>query len=239
MPIEGLLTPMAYGPAGNACYAICLAPPGPSVQDRSRPWPEAELLELRASPGCPRARATAGPRHDPSWHPARQRIPECAGPVGRARHRLGRRRRRWRSRHCSSRLIRRCACLPGAATAASPTMSMRSACCCCAWRSAVRRWRSATTRRSCAASWSSGPTPRWRAMSGCRRSSATWCAACWPRTRSIGRRRLCCSTRQARVAVVLRRDRRGGRSGPSLWRAARSGTRGRWPMPWRWSLSRG
>ena len=45
MPIEGLLTPMAYGPAGNVGYAISLAPPGPSVQDRSRPWPEAELLE--------------------------------------------------------------------------------------------------------------------------------------------------------------------------------------------------
>ena len=39
MPIEGLLTPMAYGPARNVGYAISLAPPGPSVQDRSRPWP--------------------------------------------------------------------------------------------------------------------------------------------------------------------------------------------------------
>jgi eukaryotic-like serine/threonine-protein kinase len=45
MPIECLLTPLAYGPAGNVGYAISLAPPGPSVQDRSRPWPEAELLE--------------------------------------------------------------------------------------------------------------------------------------------------------------------------------------------------
>ncbi|HET6194766.1 MAG TPA: hypothetical protein VFE12_03385, partial [Acetobacteraceae bacterium] len=31
-PIEGLLTPLAHGPAGNTCYAICLAPPGPSVK---------------------------------------------------------------------------------------------------------------------------------------------------------------------------------------------------------------
>src|SRR5271169_1934784 len=37
-PIEGLLTPVAYGPVGDACYAICLAPPGPSVQNRQRPW---------------------------------------------------------------------------------------------------------------------------------------------------------------------------------------------------------
>jgi eukaryotic-like serine/threonine-protein kinase len=44
-PIEGLLTPLAHGPIGNACYAVCLAPPGPAVQSRQRPWPEAELLQ--------------------------------------------------------------------------------------------------------------------------------------------------------------------------------------------------
>ncbi len=49
-PIEGLLTPVAYGPAGNSCYAICLAPPGPSVQARSRPWTEAELLDCVLRP---------------------------------------------------------------------------------------------------------------------------------------------------------------------------------------------
>ncbi len=43
-PIEGLLTPVAYGQVREACYAICLAPTGPSVQARRRPWPEAELL---------------------------------------------------------------------------------------------------------------------------------------------------------------------------------------------------
>jgi hypothetical protein len=43
-PIEGLLTPVALGAAGNGCYAICLAPPGPSLKSRSRPWSEAELL---------------------------------------------------------------------------------------------------------------------------------------------------------------------------------------------------
>jgi eukaryotic-like serine/threonine-protein kinase len=51
-PIEGLLTPLAYGSMGDACYAICLAPPGPSVQSRSRPWPEAELLECVLRPAA-------------------------------------------------------------------------------------------------------------------------------------------------------------------------------------------
>ncbi len=169
------------------CYAICLAPPGASLLGRSRPWPEAELLECVLRPVAHVLEHLQCARHDASRHPARQRVPEprrvsrsCWAPPGP-------RRRRWRSRRCSSRPIRRCACRPAAATAASPTMSMRSACCCCAWRSAARRWRSSTMRRSCAASWSWGPTPRWPATSGCRRSSAIWCAACWPRTRSIGR----------------------------------------------------
>jgi hypothetical protein len=43
-PVEGLLTPVSYGPVGNNCFLICLAPPGPSVQSRPRPWSEAELL---------------------------------------------------------------------------------------------------------------------------------------------------------------------------------------------------
>lgn len=43
-PIEGLLTPLAYGSSGDARYAICLAPPGPAVQTRTRPWTEPELL---------------------------------------------------------------------------------------------------------------------------------------------------------------------------------------------------
>ena len=51
-PIEGLLTPVAYGPMGDGCYAICTAPPGPSVQGRSRPWPEAELLECVLRPAA-------------------------------------------------------------------------------------------------------------------------------------------------------------------------------------------
>ena len=51
-PIEGLLTPVAYGPMGDACYAICPAPPGPSVQSRSRPWSEAELLECVLRPAA-------------------------------------------------------------------------------------------------------------------------------------------------------------------------------------------
>jgi hypothetical protein len=51
-PIEGLLTPVAYGPASDSCYAICTAPPGPSVQSRPRPWPEAELLECVLRPAA-------------------------------------------------------------------------------------------------------------------------------------------------------------------------------------------
>lgn len=51
-PIEGLLTPLAHGPAGNTCYAICLAPPGPSVKVRSRAWSEAELLECVLRPAA-------------------------------------------------------------------------------------------------------------------------------------------------------------------------------------------
>jgi hypothetical protein len=49
-PIDGLLTPLAYGAAGNACYAICPAPPGPGVLVRPRSWPEAELLECVLRP---------------------------------------------------------------------------------------------------------------------------------------------------------------------------------------------
>jgi hypothetical protein len=51
-PIDGLLTPVAYGPAGDTCYAICLAPPGPSVLSRKRPWPEAELLDCVLRPAA-------------------------------------------------------------------------------------------------------------------------------------------------------------------------------------------
>src|SRR6516162_9554524 len=43
-PIEGLLTPVAHGAVGSACYVVCLAPPGPAVQQRTHPWTEAELL---------------------------------------------------------------------------------------------------------------------------------------------------------------------------------------------------
>ena len=96
----------------------------------------------------------------------------------------GPRRRRWRSRRCLSHPTRRCACRPAAATAASPTMSIRSACCCCAWRSAMRRLRQLDDAAILRRKLELGPTPRWRAMSGCRRSSATWCAACWRRTRT-------------------------------------------------------
>jgi len=50
VPIDGLLTPVAHGAASapggeEAYYVIGLAPPGPSLLARMRPWPETELLE--------------------------------------------------------------------------------------------------------------------------------------------------------------------------------------------------
>jgi hypothetical protein len=59
VPIDGLLTPLAHGitaaqpgSAEEACYVICLAPPGPSLLARPRPWPEAELLECVLRPAA-------------------------------------------------------------------------------------------------------------------------------------------------------------------------------------------
>jgi eukaryotic-like serine/threonine-protein kinase len=59
VPIDGLLTPLAYGvttgEAGSteeAGYVICLTPPGPSLLARPRPWPEAELLEAVLRPAA-------------------------------------------------------------------------------------------------------------------------------------------------------------------------------------------
>ena len=48
-PIEGLLTPLAHGPApgprGEAGYfVVSPAPPGPPLAGRLRPWPEAALV---------------------------------------------------------------------------------------------------------------------------------------------------------------------------------------------------
>ena len=51
-PIDNLLTPLAHGPVGGACYAICPVPPGASVLSRSRPWPEPELLECVLRPAA-------------------------------------------------------------------------------------------------------------------------------------------------------------------------------------------
>jgi hypothetical protein len=51
-PIEGLLTPVAHGAAGGAGYIICLAPPGPAVQQRLSPWTETELLQCVLRPAA-------------------------------------------------------------------------------------------------------------------------------------------------------------------------------------------
>jgi eukaryotic-like serine/threonine-protein kinase len=57
-PVDGLLTPLAYGavaaPGGGeeVCYAVCVAPPGPTVESRRGPWPEAELIECVLRPAA-------------------------------------------------------------------------------------------------------------------------------------------------------------------------------------------
>ncbi len=48
-PIDGVLTPLAHGPApgprGEAGYfVVCPAPPGPPLAGHLRPWPEAALI---------------------------------------------------------------------------------------------------------------------------------------------------------------------------------------------------
>src|SRR5579863_6028902 len=54
--VDGLLTPVAYGavadPGGGeqACYMICVAPPGPALSARGQPWSETELLECVLRP---------------------------------------------------------------------------------------------------------------------------------------------------------------------------------------------
>ena len=83
-----------------------------------------------------------------------------------------------------------------------------------------------------------GTTPPWRATTACRRSSAIWFAACWRKILSIGRHRHCRPIRQARGGVGLLLGRHGGRSGPSSWRATRSGMHGRWPTRLQKSPSR-
>ena len=88
-PIEGLLTPLAYGPAGNVCYTICPAPPGPSVQSRSRPWPEMELLECVLRPAAHALEKSARAGHHSSQHSARQCLSERTKPTGRPGLRLG------------------------------------------------------------------------------------------------------------------------------------------------------
>ena len=142
-PIEGLLTPIVCGHARDACYALCLAPPGPSVQTRERPWSEAELLTcvlrpaarvlevmaargithrgirldnvFQSGPGQPVVLGTAWTAPPAMAQPALFEPPYSA------------------------------MCLPsGRGEERSPTISMRWGCCCCAWRWAIRRWNSVT-----------------------------------------------------------------------------------------------
>jgi eukaryotic-like serine/threonine-protein kinase len=58
-PINGLLTPLAYGVAAarggvaeEAGHVICSAPPGPNLRARPRAWSEAELLECVLRPAA-------------------------------------------------------------------------------------------------------------------------------------------------------------------------------------------
>jgi eukaryotic-like serine/threonine-protein kinase len=49
-PIDGLLAPIAYGSAGDDCYAVATAPPGPNLAARTAAWSELELLECVLRP---------------------------------------------------------------------------------------------------------------------------------------------------------------------------------------------
>lgn len=49
-PIDGLLAPVAYGSAGDACYTVATAPPGPNLLARTGAWSELELLECVLRP---------------------------------------------------------------------------------------------------------------------------------------------------------------------------------------------
>lgn len=49
-PLDGLLTPLAWDEAGDACFGVCLVPPGPNLMARPRPWSEAELLDCVLRP---------------------------------------------------------------------------------------------------------------------------------------------------------------------------------------------
>lgn len=50
--LDGLLTPLAWGAVGDACYGICMVPPGPNLLARPRPWSEVELLECVLRPAA-------------------------------------------------------------------------------------------------------------------------------------------------------------------------------------------
>ncbi len=238
-PIDNLLTPLAYGPVGDACYAICPAPPGASVLGRSRPWPEAELLECVLRPAAHDARAPAGARHDPSRHPARQRLPERAGSAGRVRPVLGR-----AAGNGAAGTVR--AAVFSDVPACRPRRRQHRRRCLCAW--SVAAVPGARPRAAGAARRYGDPAPQagtWDLRRAGGRSAA---AADHRRSgaRHAGRgpgasadRRPCCSTRRARVDVGSRHGRRGERSGPSSSPAARSGMRGRWPAPWRASPTTG
>ena len=224
--IDGLLTPVAYGSAAvpgapdEACYMVCLAPPGPSVAARLRPWPEAELLEyvlrpvahvlehlqmrglthrgirldnvFQTRPGQPVVLGTAWAAPPATAQPALFEPPYSAMclQAGRGDGSIA------DDVYCSRRAA--------AVSRAGP----------------VGRGSARSMTLCSAASWSRAPMPHWPGTSGCRRSSATWCAACWPRTRNIGRRRHCCSIRPVPAGAGWRQGRHGGRSGPSRWPAA-------------------
>jgi hypothetical protein len=49
-PIDGLIAPLAYGSAADACYAIATAPPGPNLLTRRDSWAEGELLDCVLRP---------------------------------------------------------------------------------------------------------------------------------------------------------------------------------------------
>jgi hypothetical protein len=113
VPIDGVMTPLAYGPApgprGEAGYfVVCPAPPGPPLTGHLHPWPEAALIAhvLRPIALALEKLAARGVTHRAI------RLPRCTSPP------------------CSSPPTAPCATPPGGVTAASPTTSMRSVYCC-------------------------------------------------------------------------------------------------------------
>ena len=172
-----------------------------------------------ASPGRAHARAPAVARHDPSRHPARQRLPGRTGSAGRVRPVLGR-----AAGDGAAGAVR--AALFSDVPACRPRRRQHRRRCLCAWGAAAlpgARPRTAGGARRCgdpapqAGTWDLRRAGGRSAAAADHRRSGARHAGRGPGTSAD--RRPCCSTRRARVDVGWRHGRRGERSGPSSSRA--------------------